>query len=48
MPVDPTLQAILDAYATEPFWGVRLEMAQALETANSAAAAERICSRCPS
>ena len=33
------LQAILDAYATEPFWGVRLEMAQALETANSAAAA---------
>jgi aminopeptidase N len=33
------IQAILDAYTAEPFWGVRLEMAQCLETANSATAA---------
>ena len=33
------IQAILTAYATEPFWGVRMEMAQALAKANSAAAA---------
>ncbi len=33
------IQAILHAYAAEPFWGVRLEMAQCLATANSATAA---------
>lgn len=33
------LQAIVNAYKTEPFWGVRCEMAKALEKANSAAAA---------
>jgi aminopeptidase N len=33
------IQAILDAYKTEPFWGVRCEMAVALQKANSAAAA---------
>jgi aminopeptidase N len=29
------IQAVIDAYATEPYWGVRLEMAQALAQANN-------------
>lgn len=33
------VQAILDAYKKEPFWGVRCEMASALKKANSAAVA---------
>ena len=28
------IQAVVDAYASEPYWGVRLEMAQALARAN--------------
>lgn len=33
------IQALLNAYTAEPFWGVRVEMARALAAANSATAA---------
>ncbi|MFN3982594.1 MAG: M1 family aminopeptidase [Caldilinea sp.] len=36
------IQAIANAYAAEPFWGVRCEMAKALAKANSAAAVEAL------